>query len=365
MNEQFFDWLKAFSPLETHLKHIYDTTHAPVTESEFFHVASALASMPQNTSEPRDFWYAIEAPVAADFHIQPKHFSNTLDESAFFAPATDIAARKHIRFCPDFIHSHNFYEGVYILSGSCVQSFQFADGTSERISFSEGDFCIIPPGMRHKLAVFDDSLAINIMIRPSFMKKQLNSLVNENHVLFDFFLYTLHANDFPNFIMFHTNGSEKIRSLALDMLEEELEQKNYAQRTLALMLGLIFTYLQRDYSQNIHFSSKVPASISYIPQIIRYIADNYQSVTAASIAARFSFSTSYLSKIFRKHTGQSIPHAIQSIRMEKAREYLRSTTFSIQEICEFIGYQDTTHFIRTFKKYTNCTPLQYRKRFEP
>ena len=44
-----------------------------------------------------------------------------------------------------------------------------------------------------------------------------------------------------------------------------------------------------------------------------------------------------------------------------ARELLEKTTMRMYEVCDAVGYNSVEHFLRTFKRATGQTPLQYRK----
>ena len=44
-----------------------------------------------------------------------------------------------------------------------------------------------------------------------------------------------------------------------------------------------------------------------------------------------------------------------------ARELLEKTNMRMYEVCDAVGYNSVEHFLRTFKRATGQTPLQYRK----
>ena len=52
---------------------------------------------------------------------------------------------------------------------------------------------------------------------------------------------------------------------------------------------------------------------------------------------------------------------LTGLRMQKAKELLKTTTFKIYEISEMVGYRNVESFNRVFKKYYEISPLQYRK----
>ncbi len=128
------------------------------------------------------------------------------------------------------------------------------------------------------------------------------------------------------------------------------------------MLGLLFTYLQREYSENIQFSEYMSEGVSCIPQILSYIQKNYRSTSVEDISGYFSMSRTSLNRIFKDYTNITVSAALIKERMYRAGEYLKNTDFTVQQTAEAVGYSDVTHFIRLFKKSYGITPLQYRKR---
>lgn len=51
---------------------------------------------------------------------------------------------------------------------------------------------------------------------------------------------------------------------------------------------------------------------------------------------------------------------LNRLRIDKACEYLRTANIKIHEISGLVGYRDSQYFYRVFKKYTGCTPIEYR-----
>lgn len=71
----------------------------------------------------------------------------------------------------------------------------------------------------------------------------------------------------------------------------------------------------------------------------------------------------YLGKLFYKHTNEKFSQYVIKVRMEKAKELIKSKKdYKIYEITEQIGLEDNTqYFSQVFKKYTGYTPSEYRK----
>ena len=52
---------------------------------------------------------------------------------------------------------------------------------------------------------------------------------------------------------------------------------------------------------------------------------------------------------------------LTGLRIAAARELLEKTNMRMYEVCDAVGYNSVEHFLRTFKRATGQTPLQYRK----
>lgn len=79
------------------------------------------------------------------------------------------------------------------------------------------------------------------------------------------------------------------------------------------------------------------------------------------IAQHFGFHPHYLIKLFNDHMGMSPMQYLQEIRLEKAREYLEYTKWSVSEISEKLGWTNS-YFSRLFHQREGMSPSQYRKR---
>lgn len=70
----------------------------------------------------------------------------------------------------------------------------------------------------------------------------------------------------------------------------------------------------------------------------------------------------YLSRIFKRVTGERFTNFRVEENIKKARELiLKYPTRSIKQIARRVGYKDTCYFIKVFKKLTGETPGQFRK----
>lgn len=98
-------------------------------------------------------------------------------------------------------------------------------------------------------------------------------------------------------------------------------------------------------------------------RILEYIQEQYGNVdlTLTSVADHFDLTSSYFSVFFKNNVGKTFLNYLAHLRMEKAKELMRTTNDSIAEISEKVGYASANTFTRSFKKIEQITPSQYRE----
>ena len=96
-------------------------------------------------------------------------------------------------------------------------------------------------------------------------------------------------------------------------------------------------------------------------KLVRYINENYRNEISLTGAAQvMNMNSNYISQLFKKETGITFVHYITQKRIEDAKELLTSTKKPLTDIALEVGFNDTFHFIKTFKRYVGMTPGQYR-----
>lgn len=100
----------------------------------------------------------------------------------------------------------------------------------------------------------------------------------------------------------------------------------------------------------------------YLEWAFSYIDQNFQNnITIGSIADSCKIHRNYLCKIFREHLGVSPQEFLITYRMNKAVQLLKTTSLSIKDIGNAVGYPNQLHFSRAFKNVYGVSPSQWRK----
>lgn len=101
-----------------------------------------------------------------------------------------------------------------------------------------------------------------------------------------------------------------------------------------------------------------------INSITRFMQEHLaEEMSLSVLAEEFHMNPQYISQLFKNEIGVGFLAYLTSIRMEKAKKLLLSTSLSIGEIAEQSGYGDYRVFTKVFKKSEGITPSQYRRDF--
>lgn len=100
-----------------------------------------------------------------------------------------------------------------------------------------------------------------------------------------------------------------------------------------------------------------------VTQVIAYVKANIgKNITRTEVAGQVYLHEEYLSRVFKQQTGYSIKSYILSEKINAAKRMLEQTGLSISIISSKVGFDNFSHFSRIFKKYTGCSPQEYRKK---
>ena len=98
--------------------------------------------------------------------------------------------------------------------------------------------------------------------------------------------------------------------------------------------------------------------------ITRFMQEHLaDEISLSVLSEEFHMNPQYISQLFKNEIGVGFLAYLTSIRMEKAKKLLLSTSLSIVEVAEQSGYGDYRVFTKVFKKSEGITPSQYRRDF--
>ena len=157
-------------------------------------------------------------------------------------------------------------------------------------------------------------------------------------------------------ISFSVKNGEKILKMFKDLeykrnLKKPMVELESIRDTYSIILALIQAvsehYLPTEKQQK-------------IAHAVKYISQHYnENITNEVLAAACGMSTVYFRKLFTRVLGVSPIAYARKLRIEKAKEMLKSDYGNISDVALSLGYSSLYDFSRDFKKHTGIAPSKY------
>lgn len=130
-------------------------------------------------------------------------------------------------------------------------------------------------------------------------------------------------------------------------------------------LGTLFSLWQGIYQlAQDHIGEAVSADLNVLilKKMLEFIRTHYQErITVDAIASAGGVCRTKCCQIFRQYLGRTPNDYLNSFRLEKGMELLKSTDMTVTEIAGVCGYTSASYFTEMFTKQKGCPPKVYRK----
>jgi two-component system response regulator YesN len=103
---------------------------------------------------------------------------------------------------------------------------------------------------------------------------------------------------------------------------------------------------------------------SVVTLVQDYITANYMNpdISLNSIAEHVYLNSAYLSKMYKKETGENYLEFLTRLRIDKAKYLLRTTHTRTSDVGNMVGYPNPQYFATIFRKNTGLTPVDFREK---
>ena len=116
-----------------------------------------------------------------------------------------------------------------------------------------------------------------------------------------------------------------------------------------------------DYTEKMRRFSRSDTNSKHISVCKEYIYSHIKErITVEDLADVLGVSASYLSRLFKKETGDSVSTYIRRQKIEMSKNLLQYSDYSMIEIANRLSFSSQSHFIQQFRETVGMTPKKYR-----
>ena len=118
-----------------------------------------------------------------------------------------------------------------------------------------------------------------------------------------------------------------------------------------------------DYTERVERLRQYASPSRLVLDVRNYILHHLSDpIRTSEIADALFLSRSNLSTRFKEESGENLSDFILKEKIEEAKRLLRYTDKPIVAISSYLGFSSQSHFTHTFKKFSELSPAEYRKR---
>ncbi len=246
------------------------------------------------------------------------------------------------------LHSHPFSELFYVING---QGAFLAEGSDFPVK--QNDMVIINPHVQHTEKSLPGAPLNYIVLGIEGLSFSFGRLATARA--------GVSSQPTPDTVYKHNMSKTNVYSYLNIMLEEITEQQEDYEAVCQNLLEVLLICILRSGSLSV-----VPDNSRLLnrecTQIKNYLDANYsEDITLDTLSALTHMNKYYLAHTFTKYMGLSPINYLLQKRIQEGKSLLESTSYSIAQISDLLGFSSQSYFSQAFRKATGMTPMQYRK----
>ena len=249
------------------------------------------------------------------------------------------------------LHTHDFVEFIYVLSGESVQIVN-----ETRFNVRHGDVIFVDYNNEHAFEVEGEMEYINVCLDANFFsrlfqKGDLSSVISLTAV------DELRKSAVKK-IRFQGEERKDCETLLFWMLREYSEKKLFWEKSLFNLMNVFINSVLRKFSQRYGYENIGDKWI----EIIEYIESNIsEELNLSVLSQRCFYNPSYFSRVFKEKFNMSVSEFITRKRIEYAKMLLETTDMTIEAISKEIGYTNRSALYRAFARIENVSISKYKR----
>jgi len=266
----------------------------------------------------------------------------------------ELVLKEFLDECPRGLHSHTFFEIIYIVAGTGKQYINEME-----FSYKPGNLFLVAPNDSHIFKIEDPTQFFFIRFNNGFVHsskkdQQLSSRLE---------MILQNARHEPGCVLVNDADKKSVISLMQIIINEHLMRGLYHEELNNQLVNTLLLIIARNVSQK--FTEKLDeTSEAKAIDIFNFIQANIyypEKLKVENISKEFGVAENYLGPYFKKHANESLQQYILNYKLKLIENRLLHSNMRIKEIADEFGFTDKSHLSRIFKKYRGVNPTDLKR----
>lgn len=258
-----------------------------------------------------------------------------------------------------YFHKHDFVELIYAYCGECTH---YIEDIANKIVLQENDMIIVNQNVAHAIGkITTDDVILKMVLPTEFIRQNFQYQTVGDQAISDFFSTALQIrNPYYGYMLFRNRKKNCVRAFMEQILIEYFQQQPFCQEAIKNLLSLMFIELARkELAEKIEFYQLSMENLP-IQEILHDIEEHCEEITLNTLAEKYAYNESYLSRMIHQITGRSFLQFLSESKCKKAVRLLKTSDMPIEQIAEECGYNNVNNLYRLLRREMGKTPAAIR-----
>jgi|GEM_PF-5335633 len=348
--------LEEFTRLETFLGSRYASS-GKATSFYFDKLATDLSEeVAEDFMRPsRDFFWNTDH-LSLTYIESSKDSRQAMSPEDFRGQENGMALVKAPRFIDLIDSSMGFVTIIYVLKG---RRKLIVEG--EELLLEDGNAVILAPYVKNSsLFIDENNITIQMFIRKDTFIQHFYGLFVGRDKLSAFFSNAIFLTQSKKYLFIQSQFDDRFRAFVLDMLIEQERNRPYSDKIITSSIETFLYQLLSDNEKNIILNEEENEADRVVALILSYMRENVTTISIDELAHRFSFSTSYVTRLLKQNTGSNYIQLLTEMKLNRAKSLLSASSLGVEEIAAISGYNCSRQFRRAFRDTYGISPREFR-----
>ena len=251
-------------------------------------------------------------------------------------------------------HQHSFFEMVYVNEGTGWFYVKESGHKVQEVSYHAHSLFLIPPEITHCFTIDTHSEYVFIRFVIHYVEDYIGKYIAE-----------VFRSPNPQAEIRLNRRDEDITLHLFDFIRSEEESRqedtNYLlQQWVNSILVIVARNIVNDSSfKNIQTGET--NSSTYMLQYIQQHIHQPDLLSAENLGKVFNLSPKYVGSFFKRNFQEPLRQYIARTRIREVEDLLLNSKMTVKEIAYEMGYSDSSHLVKSFRKIYGMSPAGYKR----